>query len=238
MDGPLGQDPAATIALTTDEIDWLEGFFGRRNSSGLFELIDGYYCGLIAGPGSVQPGEYITKFWEIDAEGKPAVKQRYDSPIQAEYILSLFTRHWNTIAHRFDRGYPHVPTLQGAFDLPQGSFWALGFLFAIGLRQEAWQRPNKEDFIAAFILALTALAGRTHRFRWKLNFEERSEMMGRLPIMLLSVHDYWRGRRDPLARPGLPENHDLKIGRNAPCPCGSRKKYKRCCGSAERRHAT
>jgi preprotein translocase subunit SecA len=24
-----------------------------------------------------------------------------------------------------------------------------------------------------------------------------------------------------------------KIGRNAPCPCGSGKKYKRCCGSAQ-----
>jgi hypothetical protein len=25
-----------------------------------------------------------------------------------------------------------------------------------------------------------------------------------------------------------------KIGRNAPCPCGSGKKYKRCCGGIER----
>ena len=25
--------------------------------------------------------------------------------------------------------------------------------------------------------------------------------------------------------------HDAKVGRNAPCPCGSGKKYKRCCGA-------
>jgi preprotein translocase subunit SecA len=24
-----------------------------------------------------------------------------------------------------------------------------------------------------------------------------------------------------------------KVGRNAPCPCGSGKKYKKCCGEAE-----
>lgn len=31
----------------------------------------------------------------------------------------------------------------------------------------------------------------------------------------------------PVIVPPFPEN---KIGRNSPCPCGSRKKYKRCCG--------
>ena len=28
----------------------------------------------------------------------------------------------------------------------------------------------------------------------------------------------------------LPEQHGEKIGRNDPCPCGSGKKYKQCCG--------
>ena len=32
--------------------------------------------------------------------------------------------------------------------------------------------------------------------------------------------------KDQLAQPTEP-----KVGRNAPCPCGSGKKYKRCCGS-------
>lgn len=26
------------------------------------------------------------------------------------------------------------------------------------------------------------------------------------------------------------KNTDVKVGRNDPCPCGSGKKYKRCCG--------
>ena len=28
------------------------------------------------------------------------------------------------------------------------------------------------------------------------------------------------------------KRHDKKVGRNDPCPCGSGKKYKRCCGVA------
>jgi SWIM/SEC-C metal-binding protein len=34
-----------------------------------------------------------------------------------------------------------------------------------------------------------------------------------------------------LSRPKT-EVVDAKIGRNDPCPCGSEKKYKRCCGGA------
>ena len=29
----------------------------------------------------------------------------------------------------------------------------------------------------------------------------------------------------------LVKNHEKKVSRNEPCPCGSGKKYKRCCGS-------
>jgi len=30
-----------------------------------------------------------------------------------------------------------------------------------------------------------------------------------------------------------PVRKESKVGRNAPCPCGSGKKYKKCCGRAE-----
>jgi len=33
------------------------------------------------------------------------------------------------------------------------------------------------------------------------------------------------------ARPSMHPRHVTKVGRNAPCPCGSGRKYKKCCGS-------
>ena len=35
---------------------------------------------------------------------------------------------------------------------------------------------------------------------------------------------------DLLQNPILPAKADAKVGRNEPCPCGSGKKYKKCCG--------
>lgn len=54
----------------------------------------------------------------------------------------------------------------------------------------------------------------------------------------LSMHEYWEPVRRALVPAGagesgpVPFRHALpKVGRNAPCPCGSGKKYKRCCGT-------
>lgn len=38
---------------------------------------------------------------------------------------------------------------------------------------------------------------------------------------------------EPLPPPVKPVKADEKPERNAPCPCGSGKKYKKCCGKAD-----
>jgi preprotein translocase subunit SecA len=40
-----------------------------------------------------------------------------------------------------------------------------------------------------------------------------------------------QGRRHASAAPAEPVHVDPRVGRNDPCPCGSGKKHKRCCGS-------
>ena len=44
---------------------------------------------------------------------------------------------------------------------------------------------------------------------------------------LLELGEYYYKRRE---KSFLAQNHKKKMGRNDPCPCGSGKKYKRCCG--------
>jgi uncharacterized protein YecA (UPF0149 family) len=49
-----------------------------------------------------------------------------------------------------------------------------------------------------------------------------------IPRMILILHKLER-IREVASRPS-PLARRSKVGRNDPCPCGSRKKYKRCCG--------
>jgi uncharacterized protein len=40
----------------------------------------------------------------------------------------------------------------------------------------------------------------------------------------------WRISQHGISQPGTPTPSFGKVGRNDPCPCGSGKKYKKCCG--------
>ena len=46
----------------------------------------------------------------------------------------------------------------------------------------------------------------------------------------LDAHDYWLERR---LKPATVRRVEPKVGRNDPCPCGSGKKFKQCCGQGE-----
>jgi uncharacterized protein YecA (UPF0149 family) len=52
---------------------------------------------------------------------------------------------------------------------------------------------------------------------------------------LMNAYEYFRKKdREDDLRVDAPEplRNASKVGRNDPCPCGSGKKYKRCCGGA------
>ena len=52
----------------------------------------------------------------------------------------------------------------------------------------------------------------------------------RLPQAVTDIYRFWIAKRglEPI------RNGEPKIGRNDPCPCGSGKKFKQCCGSPEK----
>jgi len=51
---------------------------------------------------------------------------------------------------------------------------------------------------------------------------------------LMNVYEYFRKEREGDLGVDAPETRRnvSKVGRNDPCPCGSGKKYKKCCGGA------
>jgi uncharacterized protein len=58
----------------------------------------------------------------------------------------------------------------------------------------------------------------------------RAEAADRIPACVLGIDMFWKNRRGrPTAGAGPVKRP--KVGRNDPCPCGSGRKYKRCCGA-------
>ena len=97
-------------------------------------------------------------------------------------------------------------------------------------------------------IGLRALAQRNPVVEYKLEgfemFEEMVRMiqedtMKRLYFTVIRLANRWSASRWPRRSPAShgetaakkPAKAEKKVGRNDPCPCGSGKKYKNCCGA-------
>jgi uncharacterized protein len=133
-----------------------------------------------------------------------------------------------------DHGYPHSPVLEDADGIPEAAVWAAGFLRVLELRLEDWAAHAKHPDVSGLASALMGLVGNKAVFKKPLSDRERDEIVRVLPRGVAAVHHLWRGRANPFIETSAPAHTVHKVGRNEPCPCGSGKKYKRCCGSPEK----
>ena len=64
--------------------------------------------------------------------------------------------------------------------------------------------------------------------------ERREQIIVGMAVGIVGAYRYFRLHRQHAAGgyTSEPRSNTPKIGRNDPCPCGSGKKYKRCCGGA------
>ncbi len=225
-DGDGSEDPAAAIALTPSELDWLEGFLDSEqvpDTTMSLEELDGFFAALIAGPALILPSEYMERLWGTESGEGPI----FDSDEQLQLFMDLLTRHWNTIAERLNAGFPHAPLLQWSRPEDRARGWAEGFAAGVALRPDEWTpllKNKKSGVLAVSILALAFDDGADEE---QPATEERAEITEMLPVLLLGIRTFFRERESGAHTP----IRAVKVGRNEPCPCGSGKKYKRCCGA-------
>jgi len=224
-------DPAKAICLTDDERDWLAGFLVSHqvpDNTMTFEMLDGLFTALVIGPATVMPSEYLPVIWGTgDGEGP-----RWDNVGQAQYFMNLLTKHWNAIAVRRNSDAPHVPFIVEFGDAERGHVWAKGFLVGVELSRSGWEPMFKDRRAAEICSLIFALLQDDPKFSGdRITPKMRDTIVDQLPVILQSIAAYGRDPNRP-----LPQREQLlrstKVGRNDPCPCGSGKKFKKCCGSA------
>lgn len=186
--------------------------------------LDGYLTGIVIGPELIMPSEWIPLIWG-------SAPPDFASEKQAETIMSLIMGRYNQIIE--DLTYnpdTHVPILAVDMD---GSLlaeiWAEGFLDALGLRREAWQ-PILDTETGTALSLIMALAF-PDMLEELADGEDPSDLANAisedLSVSVVAIDQFWKSRRGV---PSATIQSGPKIGRNAPCPCGSGKKYKKCCG--------
>lgn len=228
--------------LSDAELDELEAFL---NSDQLPEarmdlsMLDGFLSALAIGPNTLMPSDWLPVVWgETDEE--PA---RFADDAQAGRVIGLVMRLYNDRIHDLAEGTDQFDPLlylhdRDGVETPILEAWCTGFMTAVELDHEAWRPLMTGDdngpgaFLTPMILfGVDDPEVEAERARQLGREREFADMLG---TCVLGVRDFWlpyrKAERAPWRREGV------KVGRNDPCPCGSGRKYKQCCGKEPTRH--
>ncbi|MDO8931293.1 MAG: SEC-C metal-binding domain-containing protein, partial [Rhodocyclaceae bacterium] len=122
--------------------------------------------------------------------------------------------------------------------------WADGYLYGSHLGQADWLDAAGEyaedlsDLMEDFFLLNGAIKEDVlkHGEAWMSAAAERQALQQAaegLPDLVLAVYEFWQALRFPAE---TLRREAPKVGRNDPCPCGSGRKFKQCCGDAKKLH--
>jgi uncharacterized protein len=200
-----------------------------ENCMQLSEL-DGFLTGIAIGPELIKPSEWLPAIWGDD---EPV----FEDEEQVQTVIGAIMGRYNEILRELDTDpEAYAPIF---WEGPDGEViaadWAEGFRDAVRLRQDAWQ-PLFEDRQANVMLTPIMVlcddpeGGSPLELDPEVSAALQAEAANRIPGCVVGMQGFWKERRGrPKAGPGRAKS--AKVGRNDPCPCGSGRKHKRCCGA-------
>lgn len=217
---------AAAVRLTAAEQEWLSGFLTSRQvppTAMTFEMLDGFLTCLVIGPALLMPSQYMPVIWGTDDGGGPI----WEGKKQLEFFMGLLMRHWNAIAARVAAHALHRPCIPGD-GRDAGADWAQGFFDGVDMDQSGWEPLMVDKSIMAMLMPIYILSGLDPEVPGgRPDPEAREEIIETLPSLVNKLAGHVREfrRHGPRNEPA----RSAKVGRNEPCPCGSGKKFKKCC---------
>lgn len=233
--------------LDEGSADLLGGFLGARRGSGgalTLRTLEGLLFAVSCGPDVVPPSEWVAI---VLGEDEP----EFDDEEEAGAVLGAILGLYQRIQEGVNR--PSLAPPEGLFrdDLMSNlehdadvAQWSRGFLMGHMWLEEEWEPAAElDEDLGTFMFILSFFSSRSlaERFRAELAggdmpLEDMAGLVRRLFPDALSgyagmgralLRDRVRSVRPQPARATVEE----RTGRNDPCPCGSGRKFKKCCGS-------
>ena len=212
--------------LTALDLERLDRFLcGLDNEDAmLLSALDGLLSGVVVCPELILPSEWLPAIW--GGEGGVFANER-----DANEILGLIMARYNEIARSLGLEGKYQPILEIDTDeTALWEIWAEGFAAAMALRPDSWDVYDMAND-AAVQSSFRCLAGLVscvldgERISKDID-EDIRRNAHRLIADCLETLNAARLAMQPAAINTQITPH---AGRNDPCPCGSGKKFKKCC---------
>src|ERR1700687_1889934 len=202
--------------------------------------LDGYLTGIVATPQAapIPPSAWMAQLWGDD-------EPIFEDDAQIKTVLGAVMIHYNTLIGDIDlslarleadRIVDYRPLFLSGDQKPTHDAvraWVRGFWQAMELAPETWSKLAEDERTKIIIAPFVGFfdLGNLEPLEIPDDIDDRlDEDATLIPRMILLLRRL-ASIREAASRPA-PLPRRSKVGRNDPCPCGSGKKYKRCCGRA------
>jgi len=231
--------PVKPQPLTDAELERLSALLERLGNepSMNVEQLDGFFAALICGPVNVPPSEYLPVILGDDMVPGNTFNVQ---PVLQDF-LSLIMRHWNVIADTLNSGEVFLPLLlEDENGITRANDWATGFLRGMDFDKEQWAALLADEEHGGWLVPIFALANEhspdpaMRPYKEPVSAERREKLIVGAAAGVTGIYRYFEAQRllEEHFSGNITTFHRItpKIGRNDPCPCGSGKKFKQCCG--------
>ncbi|MER5081080.1 MULTISPECIES: YecA family protein [Providencia] len=218
-------------SLTEDEIDWLEEVllkYGNDGSILCFSELDGFLTAIVSGPNMVSPNIWLSALW-----GRGDYHPEWTSEKEMTRFVGLCFQHMNDIAGCLYEAPEQFEPIFNAREVKGKTYtiveeWCFGYMK--GLSLDDWSalpeslRPSQEAI---------SLYGIEKNFPVleKMSPAQFERSIALIQPAVLALYQHWLEQRMSAdAVRCAPARREAGLtGRNDPCPCGSGKKFKKCC---------
>ena len=225
--------------LTDAELDRLEELLEADVFSGeamRLDEVQAMLCAIVSAPVPVPPAVWLP---EALGEGM----DNAEDPVVAE-VVGLLMRLNNDIAAALLADETVAPVLYPVDESCEEydyDAWADSYVFGAGLAGDWFELAGKHsEDLSELLEPMFMLNGMLKEDveksgeRWFSPTEEArllADIQQNLPVIVQTLYNFRRNKR---GGGGTIRNEEPKSGRNDPCPCGSGRKYKQCCGSPDK----
>jgi len=218
------------MAVSSPEIPaYLEALTALGPSSMTAGQLDGLMAAVLTAPNPPGAEEWLAAIWVLEEDDPEPDIDPEDPAVAGAFALIL--DRLSEITADLDSGI-YEPLFDGGDD---GSVvwetWADGFMVGMTLDVDGWEQRLQSSSAAGEAAQLMMTLIDVSR-----DDPETLKRLGRKTVEHFRLHapdlltecvlEMWRP-----PTPQRPTVRGPKIGRNDPCPCGSGKKHKKCCGA-------
>jgi uncharacterized protein len=208
------------------------------------EQLHGMLTAIIIGPKLVPPSAWLPFVFNSKGE-----MPTFESEKQAQKLMGLMMEFYNDIISELDRTDTFIPYIGG--ETKDGKTvldpapWCAAFLEGMRFSGDYYEEYTKDESSDLNHLVVPFIyfgdpdekeeIMKQARKSTKKKKEMDEEILSLIPDAVKELRDFWREIApselppEPEIISFAPKPKDPKTGRNDVCPCGSGKKYKKCC---------